>query len=45
MTIRFYKIALALSLLGNVLFALGIWYYGTIEDTFGLVKMVVEMFN
>lgn len=45
MTIRFYKIAFGLSLLVNVLAAAGLWYYSTIEDTVGLVKTVVEMFN
>ena len=45
MTLRFYKIALAISLLLNVLAITGIWYYATIEDTLSLVKSAVEMFN
>ena len=45
MTLRFYKVALLISLLVNVLCACGIWYYATIEDTLSLVKTVVEMFN
>ena len=41
MTIRFYRIALIVSLLVNVLLVTGIWYYRSVEDLLGLIEMMI----
>ena len=41
MTIRFYRIALAISVLVNVLLVTGIWYYRSVEDLLGLIEMII----
>lgn len=45
MTIRFYQIALALSVLLNALLVTGFWYYRSIEDLLGIVEMAVGFMN
>ena len=44
-SLRHYRIALALSLLMNVLLATGIWYYSSIEGVLSMVEMAVGILN
>ncbi len=44
-SVRFYRIALLLSLLTNVLLATGIWYYSSIEGVLSTVEMAVGLMN
>jgi hypothetical protein len=44
-SLRFYRIALAVSLLINVLLATGIWYYSSIEGVLSMVEMAVGILN
>ncbi len=44
-SLRHYRIALALSLLMNVLLATGIWYYSSIEGVLSTVEMAVGILN
>ena len=43
--LRHYRIALALSLLINVLLATGIWYYSSIEGVLSMVELAVGILN
>ena len=45
MPVRFYRIALVISLVLNVLLVTGIYYYSSIEGTLSLVQMLVGIFN
>ncbi len=44
-SLRFYRVALGLSLLMNVLLATGIWYYSSIEGVLSMVEMAVGILN